>query len=232
LSEAIDLTQSIVSYAANDVFHGPNPDFADLRSLGSDLLQLSKLTIEPFEEGSFVIPARLEAEGIPGSKSVVTTQSVAERFVEMMSAFAQEKNASLVSIGAIQAIESLDRVLHREANAIEFESFGTSGAAFSRVTVDPDYIGRVRTLRTSRQPTLNVLDVIEGTITSLDIRENKLQLSMSTQTRRVTGTFSSLYLPSLLEALGRRVRLSGYVTRKGRTCISVNVTSATQISED
>jgi hypothetical protein len=62
LSEAVDLTQTLAQYAGYDVWHGVNPDFADLRSAGAEVLQLARLTVEPFPEGSFVIPAKLETD--------------------------------------------------------------------------------------------------------------------------------------------------------------------------
>ncbi len=123
LSEALEPTQAIVYYAACDVFHGVNPDFADLRSAGVEVLQLGKLSAEPCEEGSLLIPARLEAEAVQApvgtTLRTMTTQDVVDPFDEILAAFACPQPATEVSIGAIQAIVALGQVLRREAGTIE-----------------------------------------------------------------------------------------------------------------
>ena len=48
LSEVAELTQKLADYAGYDVVYGPNPDFADLRSISADLTRLTRLTSEPF----------------------------------------------------------------------------------------------------------------------------------------------------------------------------------------
>ena len=53
VSEVIDLTQKLAHFAAYDEVRGANPDFADIRSMGSDVLAFSRLTLEPFEAGSY-----------------------------------------------------------------------------------------------------------------------------------------------------------------------------------
>ncbi|VTS07554.1 hypothetical protein [Tuwongella immobilis] len=47
LSDTLEHMQQVVQYAGYDVYHGVNPDFADLRSLSSEVVNLTKLTIEP-----------------------------------------------------------------------------------------------------------------------------------------------------------------------------------------
>ncbi len=110
LSEAVELTQTIVQYAGCDVFHGVNPDFADLRSAGPEVFALARLTVEPFEEGSFVIPAKLEASAVqvPAAgheQHTVTAQDVMNRFDAILAAFGKAQPVTEVSIGALQAIE-------------------------------------------------------------------------------------------------------------------------------
>src|SRR5688572_27148724 len=59
LGQVATATQRILNYASYEVIHGPSPEFADLRSAESEVIALAQLEVEPFEEGSFVIPARL-----------------------------------------------------------------------------------------------------------------------------------------------------------------------------
>jgi hypothetical protein len=229
LSEAIDLAQAIVRYAGCDVYHGPNPDFADLRSLSAEVLELTRLTVEPFDEGSFVIPAKLTAPALAqrdtAQPRLVSTQDVVSRFDEWLASFNQPQETSRVSIGAIQAIESLGRLIRREAQAIEFSSFDVVGQPSRPITVDAPYIEHVRQVRASRQPTCARLETLEGTVTAIDIVQGTLQLSIEGQARRVKGTFSMLFQPSLSECLGRRVRLQGPVERTARRTVSIQVTN-------
>jgi hypothetical protein len=240
LSDAIDHMQQVVQYAGYDVYHGVNPDFADLRSLSSDVVNLTRLTIEPFEEGSFVIPARLETgpltreAGDDQPTRAVSAEDVMQRFEEIFALVGQQSTAAEVSIGAIQAVESLGRVLRREVEAIEFSSFDSLGAPRKPhpIRVDQTFIGRVAKVKASRQPTLAKSDTLNGKITALDISEGKLQLSIDGHRRRVRGTFAMLMLPSLQESLGRRVKLTGQVEWRGRTPLSIQVTSTEVLSDD
>ncbi len=153
LSEAISLTQSIVQYAGYDVYHGINPDFADLRSLSEALVHLTRLSIEPFEEGSFVIPARLEANPLATEDAQparqVTAEDVVKRFDDILESLQNPASAVQVSIGAIQTVEALGRVIRREAEAIEFSSFDTLGQPRRSLRVDQVYIDRVHQVRDS-----------------------------------------------------------------------------------
>lgn len=230
LSEAIIFTQWIVQYAGYDVCHGINPDFADLRSLSEEVIDLTRLTIEPFEEGSFVIPARLEANPLAVADAEqprqVTAEDVVKRFDNILTLLREPSPSTQVSIGAIQAVESLGRVIRREAEAVEFSTFDALGEPRQSQRVDKEYIVRVQKVRESRRPTRAKLDSLEGHVTALDIREGKLQLSIEGRRRRVTGHFAMLLLPSLLESLGRRVKLQGHVEWRGNTPISIQVVNA------
>jgi hypothetical protein len=227
LGEAISLTQSLVQYAGYDVYHGINPDFADLRSLSAPLVNLTKLSIEPFEEGSFIIPARLEANPLttedteqPGQ---VTTEDVVKRFDEILASLQKPSSAVQVSIGTIQTVEALGRVIRREAEAIEFSSFDSLGQARNSLRVDEEYVEYVHKVRESRQPTRAKLETLEGTLTALDIVRATLQLSLDDHKGRVHGTYPMLFQPSLMGCLGKRVRLLGPVERRGRRIISIQV---------
>lgn len=236
LSEVIDLTQSIVQYAGYDIYHGINPDFADLRSLSAPLVNLTKLTVEPFEEGSFVIPARLEADplAVEGAEQPrqVTAEDVVKRFDEILATLRDQPSASQVSIGAVQAVEALGRVIRREAEAIEFAAFDSLGQPRTPFRVDEGYIGRVRKVRESRRSTRAKLESLEGTLTALDIIAETLHLRLHPSGERVKGTFPILFQPTLVERLGRRVRLHGVVERSGKRLVSIRVESVEVPAED
>jgi hypothetical protein len=236
LSEAINLTQSMVQYAGYDVYHGINPDFADLRSLSAPLVHLTKLSIEPFEEGSFVIPARLEANPLATEdaeqSAQVTTEDVVKRFDEILVSLQKPSSAVQVSIGAIQTVEALGRVIRREAEAIEFSSFDTLGQARHSLRVDEEYIDRVQKVRESRQPTRAKLETLEGTLTALDLVRATLQLSLDGHKGRVHGTYPMLFQPSLMGCLGKRVRIHGPVEWRGRRIISVQVVVIESLEEE
>ncbi len=230
VSETIELTQAIVQYAGHDTYHGLNPDFADLRTLSPDVLSLTRLTIEPFGEGSFVIPARLEANpiGVVGAEGrrTITAEDVLLRFDEILDALRQPSTSAQVSIGAIQVVESLGRVIRREAAAVEFSSFDSLGQPRRSLRVDENYIARVNDVRRSRRPPQATLETLEGQVTALDIREGKLQLSIEGRRRRVIGHFTMMFLPPLLESLGRQVKLRGLVTWKNDKPIEIQIEDA------
>ncbi|WP_162660105.1 hypothetical protein [Tuwongella immobilis] len=146
----------------------------------------------------------------------------------------QQSTATQVSIGAIQTVESLGRLLRREVEAIEFTTFDSLGIRRkpNPIRIDEAFLGRVSKVKASRQPTRAKLDTLEGRVTALDISEGKLQLTVDGQSRRVKGTFAMLVLQPLLESLGRRVKLEGHVERSGRTIQSIQILSAEVVSED
>ena len=236
LSDTIALTQAVVQYAGNDVCHGINPDFADLRSISADVLGLTKLSVEAFEAGSFVIPTRLEANPVPvedaEGRRKVTTEEVVYRFEQILQSLKTPSLAAQVSIGAIQVVESLGRVIRREAEAIEFSSFDSLGQPRLSLRVDEEYVRRVNHIRQSRRPTQASLETLEGLVTALDIREGKLQLSIEGKRSRVTGHFTMMFLPSLLESLGRRVRLQGLVEWRRQFPYSIQVMDAETLIDD
>jgi hypothetical protein len=218
------------------VYHGINPDFADLRSLSAPLINLTKLSIEPFEGGSFVIPARLEANplAVEGAEQPrqVTAEDVVKRFDEILAFLRKPASAPQVSIGAIQAVESLGRVIRREAMVIEFASFDAVGQPQPPTWVDEEYIGRVQKVRESRRPSQVRLETLEGTVTALDIVAETLHLRLHTSGERVKGTFSMLFQPTLVERLGQQVRLHGVAERRGKRIVSIRVESVEVPDED
>ncbi len=219
VSEVIELIQNLVCYAGHDVYHGPNPDFADLRSLSADVIEFTRLTIEPFEAGSFIIPTRLEAKELVAprgaiSSAPITTDRVAQRFSEILEQVGNPDLGTRISFGALQTIKGLGRVLKREAGSIEFSAFDSRSRALPRQVVHEEYITRVCEVLQSRRPSHNKVEAIEGKVTALDIVDGTLSLSLGNTRRRTKGVFSPMFHPTLLESLGKRVRLQGMISQK------------------
>ncbi len=236
LSETIELTQDIVQYAGSDVYHGINPDFADLRSLKTEIQQLTLLMIEPFEEGSFVIPARLVGAALETGEAdprrKVSTADVVNRFDKILAVAQHQETAAEVSIGALQVVEGLGRVIRREAAAIEFTSFNMVGQQLSSIVVDTEYVGRVSHVLQSRQPTRAGLETLEGTLTALDLVRATMQLSLDGRKGRVQGTYPMRFQPTLIECLSKRIRIQGRVERMGGRTRSVQVLSVEALEEE
>ncbi len=103
--------------------------------------------------------------------------------------------------------------------------FDTLRRAAKPILVTPEMIRRVTEVRQARRPSQTRLETLEGRITAVDIVEQKLQLNLDPGGERVKGTFSMLFQPSLVECLGRRVRLLGVVERRGKRPVSIQVQS-------
>jgi len=239
VSEVIDLTQKLANFAAYDAVRGPNPDFADMRSMGADVLAFSRLTIEPFEEGSFVIPARLEsADFILGESNpsesetgnarpeAISAERIASRFGSILDEIATGGATHTISSGALQTVQQLNRALKREAAAIEFVTFDRREQQSSYRSIDRDFIERVDRVIQERRPSNVQLDTVEGTVTALDIHKGELLLSISGQKQRVKGSFHTMLHPTLLESLGKRIRLFGRLNYKSDSMVSVQIQQA------
>jgi hypothetical protein len=227
LSEITELTQKLADYAGYDVVHGPNPDFADLRSVSPDLARLTKLTGEPFAEGSFLIPARLEADPLEIKDAQttrrITTDAVAQRFGEILTALDTQRSPTGVSIGALQTLGALSRVLRREASAIEFSTADSFAKPLVRFQVRQTFIEKVRVVLESRRPSEETLETLEGRVTALDVVQGTLLLTVPHTRTRIKGSFAPLFTPTLLDAFNRPVRVRGAVERKGRRIVSIHI---------
>jgi hypothetical protein len=229
LGEVVELTQKLADYAGYDAVHGPNPDFADLRSVSADLARLTRLSSEPFAPGSFIIPACLQAEPLEVTKAQtkrsVKTDDVAKRFGEILTLLDDEAASTGVSIGALQTLEALSRVLKREAAGIEFSTVDSFRNPLVKFQVDEPFICKVREVLGRRRTSEEKLESLEGRITALDVLEGKLLLTMPGGGPRVKGNFSPMYTPSLLEAFNRQVKLQGIVERRGKHAAVIHIHS-------
>jgi hypothetical protein len=227
LVAVVQQTQALVSHAGCDLFYGFDPGFTDLRSASAEVFQLTQLTIEPGEEGSYILPARLDARPAEvveaEARRRITTEDVVHRFVHILSSAGDPAAAEQVSLGALRDVEELGRLLKREASLIEYQPVNSEGRFERAVSVDLGYLERVTKIRTARQPTRTLLETLEGKVTALDLDEETLQLRLEGSTRRVKGTFSRLLHPVLISFLDRRVRLHGQVTRRGRAILTIEV---------
>ena len=227
LGEVAELTQKLADFAGYDVVHGPNPDFADLRSVSPDLTRLTKLTGEPFTEGSFVIPARLEADPLELTEAPsvrrVDTDAVARRFGEILTTPDTQRAPTGVSIGALQTLGALNRVLRREASAIEFSTADSFAKPLMMFQVRETFIEKVRGVLASRRPSEDSLETLEGRVTALDVLRGTLLLTVPGTHDRIKGTFATLFTPTLLESLNRQVRVQGMVERKGRRIVGIQI---------
>lgn len=226
LSEIIENTQKVANYAAYDVVNGLNPEFADLRSMGQELLKFSLLTVEPFEEGSFVIPARFEAaalEAVGDRNRTVTTDEVAERFQEIFKALNTSAPSTGVSLGALQTVDALTRTLEKISADLEFTATNSYSEPFELVRTDAQYRARVQSVIRHRRPTSQCLETLEGRVTALDIVQGKLLLSMAGPEDRIRGAFPTTLHPKLMESLGRQVQLFGLIERRGGRPVRINI---------
>ncbi|MGL6074452.1 MAG: hypothetical protein ACRC8S_09860 [Fimbriiglobus sp.] len=232
LGEVAELTQKLADFAGYDVIHGPNPDFADLRSLKSDLTNFTRLTSEPFEVGSFVIPASLQANPYILDHRTIETDKIAERFGDILSLLDREAAPTEVSVGSLQTLEALARVLKREATAIEFSTRNSDRKQLVNFEVSERFIGRVREVLVRRRPTQAQLETLVGRVTELDIVEGKLLLSVPDLSQRVKGSFSHMFTPTLLESLNQVVKLEGQVERNSKRPVMIHIHSVELIGTE
>ncbi len=227
VATVINLTQRLVQYAARDVIEGINPYFADMRSISSEILAFSQLTIEPFDEGSFVIPARLESGDLTlAGQESVPVERVANRFSGILDAIATGNQVSDVSVGALQTVRQLNSTISREASVIEFAAFDRRRHTEGIRRIDSTFMKSVSAIMDKRQPSTEILQSITGTVTALDILKGELQLSVDNQKTRVKGSFHKMLHPTLMESLGHTVQLFGTLSYSGNRVTSISIQEA------
>lgn len=220
VKDVIEHTQRIVTFIAYDVVNGNRTDFSDLRSVDSAILEYSRLRIEPFEEGSFVIPTVLSESPVKiqanGQQGTFTGNQILSRFVEVMDGVSRD-NIAVASIGLLQSIESLAIVLRREAECIEYHPIGMHGQSDRqvRIAIDNQFIARVSARRKNRQDPKEVPDSLEGVLTAVDLTQGTLKLKVNGKT--VSGTFSPFMTDFVANSLRKTVRINGVVEYRGST---------------
>ncbi|VTS01311.1 unnamed protein product [Gemmata massiliana] len=217
LGKVLELKQNLVLYAARDVAEGLNANFADLRSLKEPLTKFATLTIEPFETGSFVIPARLEAAplALEGKIEPLATDRVVERFNRLLAAIDQPDEAASMSIGALFTCKELGKLLKNEVESIEWTTIDREHNRMTPSVLTPAKAEKIERLLERRKPTEQVLEKIAGRLTAFDTVKNTFQLSVSGQKQRVKGTVMAFHAPWMCERLGQHVELEGIIERRG-----------------
>lgn len=226
LSEIVECTQKIAHYAANDVVNGLNPEFSDLRSVRRELLAFSLLSIEPFEEGSFVIPSRLEAPPIESTEegaSTATTDQVVQRFHEILKSLNSGALNASVSLGALHTVDALAHTVEKVGANLEISATDSRSKSLERIYTAADFRPRIQRMIQRRRTTYQTLQQLEGRVTSLDIEQGKLLLSTSLSSERTAGSFPMTLHPKLLESLGRHVRLFGLIDWVSDMPKSINI---------
>lgn len=229
VSEVIELTQKMANYVAFDEVCGTNPDFADMRSMGAELLAFSRLTIEPFEEGSFIIPARFESPDLIENdlqETAISAERIANRFGRIFEEIGSQDSSTSVSIGALQTMQQLNRTLNREASVIEFSTFDRYERPSGFQRVDKAFVKKVDAVVKNRQPSILKLESLRGHVTALDIEKGELRLSLATQKDRVKGTFPMMLHPTVLVSLGHEMEVYGKVSYKNGRPDSISIQQA------
>jgi hypothetical protein len=159
---------------------------------------------------------------------------VSYRFTEIMASLEDRTSANQVSIGALQSIDVLRRVLVRSTAEIEYTSSDSRSAIGRTFKSTPKYWETVSTTVARRRPTSQELESLEGRVTALDTVRSELQLSMPGLKERVRGSFPSAFHPELMRSLGRQVRLFGLIDwREGEPrLISIQFAELLDIDEE
>ncbi len=211
--DSIDVTQRILSYVGHDLVLGPQAEFDDLRRTderGKQIKELARMQIEPFEEGSFVIPCVLSEQSVVFDGRELSGHDVLARFVDVMESIGTERANELpVSIGLLQTIEDLGRITRREAN-IEYAPNAKNHR--QKLFVDDRFLETVTTARKHRLCPTSRPDAVEGYLIALDVEKGHLRLKLKDDHKSVVkGTFERLAEPKLIQCFNRLVRLSGVV---------------------
>jgi hypothetical protein len=211
--DSIDVTQRIFSYVGHDLVLGPQAEFDDLRRTderGRQIKELARMQIEPFDEGSFVIPFVLSEQLVNFDGRELSGHDVLARFVDVMESLGTERaNEQPISIGLLQTIEDLGRITRREAN-IEYSA--TVKNRRQKLVVDGRFLETVATARKRRLCPTSRPDSVEGYLIAIDLEKGHLRLKLKDGHKSVVkGTFERLAEPKLIECVNRLVRLSGVI---------------------
>lgn len=208
LKDTIDCTQRILRYVSYEVVHGVQPEFGDLRSAEESVLELAQLNVEPFEEGSFVIPAVMSEDEVLIGNVSYRSQQVLDRFAEVITNIGNAKFPT--SIGLVNAIEELGKITRREADRIEYYPTVSYQFESPTLTVDEDYIRIVSRSREERQNPSIRPDHVRGVITAVDLVKGTFNLRLMDRTS-VRGRYEAFIAEQMARALNREVEISGVV---------------------
>ncbi len=230
LVDAASTTQRILQFVGHDIAYGSDSAFSDLRTLNRDVLGLSTMKIEPFEEGSFVIPATLPEDAFEVNGKKFNGKDVLERFTEVLSSLSgREMGASHISMGLVQSIYDLGRIVRREASIEYTSTWGGGGQPeVSSFLVDDQFVKHISNVRTARIDRDIIPDELTGRLTALDINQGKLSLTLEDKTT-VTGTFELFMQATLVECMNDYIQVWGVIERIRGTPNHIRVFSVERI---
>jgi hypothetical protein len=229
LGDMVLLKQRIVNYVAYEVVRGIDPAFSDLRKIDDDCLQLARLDVEPFDEGSFIVPAELCADPIVIQDAdvarTISATDIVERLNVVMQELPQQGVDFNVSMGLLTEINSLNKLLKRDVASLELMTTlprevdkGTNKQTM-RHCVDQEYLKRVESIRSTRQRT-RICDGEElvGALVALDFESRKLKIKLDFDNGlTVTGSFPPQLESQLVPCLMKNARFVGKVRFEYRT---------------
>ncbi len=207
LGQVAAITQRILNYASYEVVHGIASEFADLRTAENEVFALAELTVEPFEEGSFIIPTKLSENDICINNQPFSGVQVLDRFVNAMQSIA-DGDAYAVSLGMIQAVEDLGKITRREAS-IEYFALGLQRQEPPRVLVDDAYVKLATKTKLKRRNIKTMPDTLEGVIVAIDLL--KYTFSLKVDKSIVRGSYESIVAEKIANSLGESVKVHGVV---------------------
>lgn len=225
-------TQRLFNYMAFEVVHGVDPSLCDQRRMDDQVLKLARLRVAPFEEGSFIIPAELSVEPVefnrPEGKRTVLAQEVLARFNQVMDGIREQGPEFQTSIGVLQEIEGLDKVLRREAERVEFLTAGLADSPARRFSVDQEFVKVSSKFRKIRQGTRLEPAVLCGALIAVDLEAQRLKIRLDGG-RLVKGTFMSLIREKIAGLFNQQARFRGIIRYQGGLPSSIEVYAAEEV---
>src|SRR5208282_5297701 len=225
LGDTLSATQRLLNYAGYELVRGIKLDFADLRAIDSKVSQLTKLSVEPFED------VEVAAE-VNGESTSFRADDVLQRFSDILEGIKQRPKDFSVCLGALQVIEELGKVLNREASFVEYSSVGASKSPTERrvFIVDLAFVNMAIESRKHRLDPKAIIDTLEGQLTAVDISTGKLKVELPSR-ETISGTFSPLVQDQVIRSLGRNVRLAGTVEYRLQKPRSIKVNEVELIED-
>lgn len=217
VADIIKYKQDLAFFAAQDIADNYNPDFSDVKALDPLLAKRATLLIEPFEAGSFVIPARLEISGDEAvADALPTAEAIVDRFNEILTAIDDPRRLASLSRGALKTCLSLGKVLDRGVEAIEFTTYDREYRAKPTFMYNRERVLRVKTVldkRGDNAPKKIAYREIRGTLTSIDLQTSKFQVSVANSAKRILGTAVFFDLLEIRDRLGEEIVFEGEIVQ-------------------
>jgi len=213
-ADLILLNQRMMQFVGFDLAYGIQ-QFNDLRQLPADLRKLTRIRIEPFQEGSFIIPAVLENEPVDvmtgSGKKRYTGHDIIEKFAEVLHGIERHGAGYATSIGMRQSLRDLAPILRREKANVEYQPS-------TRVSLDPifvtaDLLKDLETAYVAMVVQSTATQKIEGLVTEVDLAKGTFHLHLDGGDT-IEGRYSDFIRNVAPSILGQRVICNGQVQSK------------------